>query len=67
MEYNYILEKLDYIDEITKDETKWNKFLTELKLYVDNLREQLIELIHENNSYLDYVISESPNKSSSIL
>lgn len=67
LEYNYILEKLDYIDEITKDETKWNKFLTELKLYVDNLREQLIELIHENNSYLDYVVSESPNKSSNIL
>lgn len=67
LEYDFILEKIDYIDEITKDEVKWDRFLIQLKLYVENLREQLVELIHENNSYFDYITSEIPNKSSSIL
>jgi len=67
LEYDFILDKLDYIDQITRDEEKWKLFLEKIKLYVDNLRTQLIELIHENNSYLDYVISEKENKPLSIL
>ena len=67
LEYDFILDKLDYIDNLTKNEVEWNEFLTKLKRYVENLREQLIELIHENNSYLDYVISKKEYKSESIL
>jgi len=67
LEYDFILEKLDYLDLITKDEIKWKEFLSKLNSYVSNLRTQLIELIHENNSYLDFVISKSENKPMSIL
>lgn len=67
LEYDFILDKLDYIDKLTKNEIEWNKFLMKLKIYVENLREQLIELIHENNSYLDYVISKKESKSQTIL
>lgn len=67
LEYDCILDKMDYIDELTYDEDKWNDFLKKLKIYVNNLRTQLIELIHENNSYLDYVISDKASKPPSIL
>ena len=67
LEYDFILDKLDYIDKLTKNEVEWNKFLIKLKIYVENLREQLIKLIHENNSYLDYVISKKESKSQTIL
>lgn len=67
LEYNFVLDKLDYIDEITKDEIKWKEFLNKLTLYVQNLRKQLIEIIHENNSYFDYIITKNEIKSPSLL
>ena len=67
LEYDCILDKMDYIDKLTYDEHKWNEFVEKLKIYVNNLRTQLIELIHENNSYLDYVISDEASKPLSIL
>ena len=67
LEYDCILDKMDYIDNLTYDEHKWNEFVEKLKIYVNNLRTQLIELIHENNSYLDYVISDKSSKPLSIL
>ena len=30
LEYSYILEKMDWLDEITKDEQKWNEFKNSL-------------------------------------
>ena len=62
-----LLDKLDYIDEITKDEVKWKEFLDKLTLYVQNLRKQLIEIIHENNSYFDYIITKNEIKTPSLL
>ena len=67
LEYECILDKMDYLDELTQDEHRWNEFVKKLKVYVNNLRTQLIELIHENNSYLDYVITDEASKPISIL
>jgi len=63
LKYDFILHKLDYIDTLTKNPTEWNSFLDKLEKYVLNLRTQIVELIHENNSYLDYVISDSNPRS----
>ena len=67
LEYDFVLDKLGYIDEITKDEIKWKEFLDKLTLYVQNLRKQLIEIIHENNSYFDYIITKNEIKTPSLL
>ena len=67
IEYSNILDKLDWLDTITKNDNLWQPFLESLTEYVLNLRKGLIEIIHENNSYLDYVISDTqiqePNSS----
>ena len=59
IEYSNILDKLDLLDTITKNDNLWQPFLESLTEYVLNLRKGLIEIIHENNSYLDYVISDT--------
>ena len=59
IEYSNILDKIDWLDEITKDDSLWKPFLNSLTEYVLNLRKGLIEIIHENNSYLDYVITDT--------
>ena len=67
IEYNNIINKMDWLDKITKDDSLWQPFLESLTEYVLNLRKGIIEIIHENNSYLDYVISDTqiqePNSS----
>lgn len=67
LDYSFIGEKISYLDTITKDEKEWNLFLDKLKKYVLNLRKSLIEIIHENNSYFDYVISADSSKKQSLL
>lgn len=62
LEYSYILEKIDWLDEITKDEQRWNEFKNSLTDWTLNLRKYLMEIIHENNSYLDYVIKADDKK-----
>ena len=62
LEYSYILEKMDWLDEITKDEQKWNEFKNSLTDWTLNLRKYLMEIIHENNSYLDYVVKADDKK-----
>ena len=59
IEYNNIINKMDWLDKITKDDSLWQPFLESLTEYVLNLRKGIIEIIHENNSYLDYVISDT--------
>lgn len=59
IEYSNILDKIDWLDEITKDDSLWKPFLSSLTEYVLNLRKGLIEIIHENNSYLDYVTTNT--------
>lgn len=67
LEYEVISEKLDYIDSLVRNELEWNFFVEELKKYVLNLRTHLIDIIHENNSYLDFIISKEENKPMSII
>jgi len=36
LEYDCILDKMDYIDKLTHDEHKWKEFVEKLKIYVNN-------------------------------
>ena len=67
MEYDFILEKIDYFDNLTKNEKEWEIFLNDLKKYVLNLREHLMSIIHENNSYFEYIVSESEKNKITLL
>ena len=67
LEYDYILEKIDYLDNLTKNEKEWEIFLNDLKKYVLNLREHLMSIIHENNSYFEYIVSESEKNKITLL
>lgn len=59
IEYDNIINKIDWLDKITKDDSLWQPFLKSLTEYVLNLRKGIIEIIHENNSYLDYVVTNT--------
>jgi hypothetical protein len=59
IEYDNIISKIDWLDKITKDDSLWQPFLKSLTEYVLNLRKGIIEIIHENNSYLDYVVTNT--------
>jgi len=67
LEYDYILQKIDYLDNLTKNEKEWEIFLNDLKKYVLNLREHLMSIIHENNSYFEYIVSESEKNKITLL
>ena len=62
MQYSYILEKLEWLGELTQDEERWNEFLELITKWVLNLRTGLVEIIHENNCYLDYVVNSKITK-----
>lgn len=57
-----LFQYLEYLDEITKNDEMWNEFKDKLTKYVLNLRTHLIDIIHENNSYLDYVVNHEPRE-----
>ena len=62
IQYSYILEKLEWLGELTQDEERWNEFLELITKWVLNLRTGLVEIIHENNCYLDYVVNSKITK-----
>lgn len=62
MQYSYILEKLEWLGELTQDEDRWNEFLELITKWTLNLRTGLVEIIHENNCYLDYVVNSKITK-----
>jgi hypothetical protein len=62
MQYSYILEKLEWLGELTQDEERWNEFLELITKWTLNLRTGLVEIIHENNCYLDYVVNSKITK-----
>ena len=62
IQYSYILEKLEWLGELTQDKERWNEFLELITKWVLNLRTGLVEIIHENNCYLDYVVNSKITK-----
>ena len=62
LKYDFILDILDEIDSITKDETAWLELKDKLTNYVENLRTELIKICSINNSYFDFIISENFEK-----
>ena len=63
IQYLYIVEKLEWLGELTQDEDRWNEFLELITKWTLNLRTGLVEIIHENNCYLDYVVNSKITKS----
>ena len=58
LQYENIEDILPELSEIISDDKRWFKLRDELKTWVEELREKLIDLIHNNNSYLDIVIDK---------
>lgn len=49
---------VEYLNEVSSDDTKWKIFYTQIQTITNQLREQLIFIMHHKNGYLDYLISE---------
>ena len=62
IKYTHVLDIFDYLDKVTQNETEWKELVFKLQKYVFQLRKGIVEIMHENNSYLDYVISKEPIK-----
>ena len=58
LQYENIEDILPELAEIISDDKRWFELRDELKAWVGELREKLIDLIHNNNSYLDIVIDK---------
>ena len=59
-----LVDKLNKIDLLTRDEEKWNEFVSKIKTYISKLKKNLFEIMNTNNGYLDFVLqkeSESKN------
>jgi len=65
--YDYIFDIMDTLDEIIKNDEKYEVFLSKLKRYVLKMRENYIEIIHNNNDVLDLLINKNDNKSTSLI
>lgn len=57
IQYENLLDIIPYLDNITKDEKKWISLKDKLTEYVENLRTHIIDICNNNNSYLDYIIT----------
>ena len=56
--YDTVYDVIPFLDDITRDDKKWKVFTDKLKLYVENLRTELVKLCSNNNSYLDFLIKK---------
>ena len=61
-----LTERIDYLNEISKDDLKWNIFMGELKDYINYYRSSLLNIINHNNGYLDSLIERNYTKQSII-
>ena len=53
-----IKEKIDYLNDISYDDGKWDIFVCELKEYINYYRTSLFNIINNNNGYLDNLINQ---------
>jgi len=68
IKYDTVEDIIPFLDDITRNENKWNSFKQKLQLYVENMRTELVKICSNNNSYLDLLIKkELPNKRESLL
>lgn len=58
-----ITEKINYLDEISKDDIKWNIFVEELKETINYYRTELLKIMNNNNGYLDNILFNTGKKS----
>lgn len=59
IDYNNIPDMYVYLDNITRNDIEWNKLVTKLYEFSYNLRNNIIEIIHNNNDYFDFIIDKS--------
>ena len=55
-------KKIDYLDEISRDDKRWNTFVGDLKDYINYYRNSLLHIMNNHNGYLDNILSEIPKK-----
>jgi hypothetical protein len=67
-EYDTVQDIIPFLDNITRDDKKWKVLADKLKLYVENLRTELVKLCSNTNSYFDLLIKkELPNNKDFLL
>ena len=62
IEYQRITDCLDILDDITRDEGSWEYVKNQLQEWVDSLRFNYIECIHNHNGMLDDILSHGELK-----
>jgi hypothetical protein len=56
-------EKVNYLDMISNDNKKWDIFVDELQETVNYYRTELLNIMHNNNGYLDNILFNNDKKS----
>jgi hypothetical protein len=59
IEYKYMIDIYDFLDNITRDEIEWKKLVNKLYEFSNNLRNNIIEIIHNNNDYFNFIIDKT--------
>lgn len=65
--YKEINHMMDILDEIVKDDIHFNHFCKKLQKWVDGLRNNFVNVIHNHNDMLDITLIEGNNKKYSII
>ena len=63
LENKTLEEKVNYLDMISNDNKKWDIFVDELQETVNYYRTELLNIMHNNNGYLDNILFNNDKKS----
>ena len=64
IKYKYMNDLYDFLDKITQNDEEWNDLVEKLYEFSNALRSNIIQIIHNNNDYLDYLIDKENLKKS---
>ena len=51
-------EKLNFLNDVSSDDEKWNEFYNKVEKFINTLRNQILEIMNTRNGYLDYLIKK---------
>ena len=58
LNYNYLVDVVDELNNIANNEIQWKLFITKLKEWNTNTRNAILDIINTKNSLLDVILSE---------
>lgn len=64
IDYKDMRDMYSFLDNITRDENRWRELVEKLYNFSYVLRNNIIEIIHNNNDYFNFVIDKSNTKKS---